>query len=431
MTEQTLDLLYIAIDLLQAMLICRFLIRFTGAPNRPLYYLSMGILFLALDLLFLSAAIDSILSKLLVFVLFFLFSLCLLRKNVLQSLTGALVILVITSVLGNITASVLLIASATLPVRVVFIINLALMAGSILILWLLLRYIATHFSFVREDRFPYLFTLWLPLIMIFVFSEAFAWATTGNTVIIDAGGYAHMLTRLNVSGWWGLLIFLFALGCIMILFFSYQKFKSFYMRQQQVAQMEQELGWQKKAVNEALLRYNSTKAFQHDLSNHLSVLSGLMHSRQYREAQAYLEKTTGLTQTLSGNIHSGSLILDVLLDDKLTVAKQAGIRLECHAETGNTSIDDYDLCIFVGNALDNAIKACESVPPGERYIYIDIARQKDFLYLQIRNAKTGVIRKGQGYGLRNMRTVADKYNGSMEASDHGSWYELNAIFSIP
>ncbi len=431
MTEQALDLLFIAVDVLRAMVICHFFIRFTGAPNKPFSYVLLGLVFLFTDLLALYTNMNTLLTYALLFVLMLLFCLLWLKRTALQSLAGALIVLVVTSVIGNILSSALLIATNFLPAREMAVINVASVAGSVIVLWALLHTIAKHFALTGKGRFPYLFTLLLPLAMIFIFSEAFAWATMGNVVTIDSEGFGHMQARLEISGWWGLLIFLFALGCMIVLFFAYQKFQSFYEKQQQAAQLQQAMEWQKTAIAEATIRYDATRAFRHDLSNHLLVLSGLLRNYQYSEAQAYLESISTFAAPLTAGALSGNPILNVLLNEKITIAKQMDIRTTCTADIGPTAIDDYDLCILVGNALDNAIKACESVAASERFINLEIARRKDFVYFSISNSKTDYVRKGQGYGLRNMQSVVQKYNGSLNVRTGHDTYEITAILSIP
>ncbi len=217
--------------------------------------------------------------------------------------------------------------------------------------------------------------------MIFMFSEAFAWAATSDTMYIDPEGFGHTQARLDISGWPVLFFFVFALCCIFILFFSYRKIISYHAKQQQNERLEYELRLQQEAVKEANARYDLTRAYRHDLNNHLAVISGLIENGQYGEARSYLSGTMASSSHLSHPINSGSAALDVLLGEKLETARSEGIDIQCNALIGHSAIDEYDLCIIMGNALDNAIRACADVAPGEKYIRINITQIKDFIQL--------------------------------------------------
>lgn len=431
MTEQAFNIIFIVADVVRAMLICRFLICFTGARNKPVSYLLSVLLFMAIDMLAFYAGVGGIWGDLILFVLLTGFCLFLLKRTLIPSITGALVVVVLVAVLGNIFSAVLILASDALPVQMVSVINLICIGASVAALWMLLGYISARFSFAEHSGFPYMFTLWLPLIAVFVFAEVFSWATASNIIVVDANGFGQIQSKLDVPGWWGLFLFLFALICIVVLFWSYQKFKSFYAEREQALRLEQELRWQKTALEEATVRYDSTRAFRHDLKNHLNVLNGLISEGRDVEARKYLDKIGGFIQPFSTEIQSGNLVLDILLGEKLSVARQAGICVTGRFEIGKTAIDDYDLCILIGNALDNAIQACEKVHGDDTFIDIKIVRNKGFLCLQIINSTTGYCPKVQGYGLRNMRCVVEKYNGSMETLSNASVFEWTVLLSIP
>ena len=429
MRETMLAVLLLTANMAQALIACHFLIRFTGATNKPLYYVTACLVFLCVDILAPYMPND-ILNYLLLLPLLALFTFFLLKRALLPAVTGALVVVVLLCVLGNIGASIMSIASTLLPASSVAVISLVQMGGMLFLSWLFLSYIGRRFSFDGDEGFPYIFTLWFPLIMIFLFSGVFGWATIGNVVVTDAFGFGHIQARLAISGWWVLAIFLAALFCIFVLFFSYQRFRDYYAGKQQKERLEQELSWHKTAIAEAAARHDKTKAFRHDLGNHLNVLSGLLKNGEYKAAQAYLDQIGSFAGELRHSVASGNAILDVLLSEKIEMARQSGIEVSCEASVGE-GIDGYDLCVLVGNALDNAIRACEALPAGKRRIVIGIGRIRGFVHIRIVNTKGEKVRGGEGYGIKNMRAIVKKYNGGMETADRGETYELDAVLALP
>lgn len=80
-------------------------------------------------------------------------------------------------------------------------------------------------------------------------------------------------------------------------------------------------------------------------------------------------------------------MVDAILNSKLTIAKQKQIHVQCKAHVAkHIAIRDIDLCVIIGNLLDNAIEACEMLEEKERFIriYIEIVKQQ--LYMSFTNA---------------------------------------------
>lgn len=73
-------------------------------------------------------------------------------------------------------------------------------------------------------------------------------------------------------------------------------------------------------------------------------------------------------------VKSGNLMVDAILNSKLTIAKQKQIHVQCKAHVAkHIAIRDIDLCVIIGNLLDNAIEACEMLEEKERF-YQDLYR---------------------------------------------------------
>ena len=86
---------------------------------------------------------------------------------------------------------------------------------------------------------------------------------------------------------------------------------------------------------------------------------------------------------------------------------------------------DMDLCVMVGNLLDNAIEACDAVKEEEnRFIRIYIDTLQNQLYISIMNGMAGTARRQgarfvsnkrgdrrQGFGLQQVDRIVEKYGG--------------------
>ena len=56
-------------------------------------------------------------------------------------------------------------------------------------------------------------------------------------------------------------------------------------------------------------------------------------------------------------------------------------------------MSDIDLCVVIGNLIDNAVEACERVEPDAQFIRLYIGVLRKQLYLSVSNATNELVRK--------------------------------------
>lgn len=95
------------------------------------------------------------------------------------------------------------------------------------------------------------------------------------------------------------------------------------------------------------------------------------------------------------------------------------------------AISNVELCILMANALDNAKNAILQVE-GSAFLGIELKNFNGHIMIQIKNSKMEEVKKakekprpGHGYGLKNMRDVVEKHNGTMEVKDEGKTFRLS------
>lgn len=187
---------------------------------------------------------------------------------------------------------------------------------------------------------------------------------------------------------------------------------------------------QKIYVTEAQIRYEQTKAFRHDIKNHLFVPDGLLSNGKLEESRAYLKKLEIVSSSLSFPYQTGNPIVDILLSEKLGLAKANGIEVEVSLLLPKScGIDDFDLCVIFANALDNAINACQLIEETKS-IRIIGEKQGDFYMLGFENTCSNEPLSSSGTGLSNIRAVAEKYHGAVLVEKMNSYFRLNVLFNI-
>lgn len=179
--------------------------------------------------------------------------------------------------------------------------------------------------------------------------------------------------------------------------------------------------------------YRQARGWRHDYHNHIQTMKAHLAMGKLEELEKYLnELDTDLT-AVDTIIKTGNVMIDAVLNSKISLARAKEITVKAKAlvpKKLNTSVRELDICLIIGNLMDNAIEACLKIQePDNRFIrvYIDILRGQ--LYLYIMNAVgDSPRRKGHGYvsgksgryhgfGLMRIDQVVERYHGYLERQD--------------
>ena len=227
-----------------------------------------------------------------------------------------------------------------------------------------------------------------------------------------------------------LLLQLLGLAALLCTLRVYQHLRQSLQAQEALRSLAQAAQAQRTYIAEAQARYDRTRAFRHDIRNHLSVLSGLLNSGKTEESKAYLQKLEAASAMLSLPCQTGNPVVDVLLGEKLERAKAEGISSDVALLLPRPcGVDDFDLCVIFANALDNAIQACQKIE-GAKSIHIRGERQGDFYMLAFENTCPDEPLPPAGTGLSNIRSVAEKYHGAMLVEKNRRCFCLNVLLNI-
>ena len=190
---------------------------------------------------------------------------------------------------------------------------------------------------------------------------------------------------------------------------------------------------------------SSLRNMRHDMHNHAAVLSKLIADGNTGELQAYLTTMTASFGEISGKYATGSVILDALLNTKTKEAE--GIKLNAGELIFSKAwgISEYNLCILLGNALDNAIRACSRMQGNNRYIVLKSYVRGRMVFIEIVNSYEGSLltKPGNAYpctdketpeehgmGFASMQHVADEYHGTLDWKAEDGEFRLTAMLQI-
>ena len=277
------------------------------------------------------------------------------------------------------------------------------------------------------DR-KYVFVILMPVLLIFLTSEYINQNIFGNTMTIEKEGLLSGTNPYQI-----LLIQVLGAVSLFCILFSYKKLAENFRLNKEAALLELQAHSLNQYVEEAKLRYEKTNSFRHDIKNHITVVKELLENQKTETALRYVEEMENITADISFPVSTNHPVLDILLGNKLGIAEENRIEVQCSLVVPYPcGISDIDFCIILGNALDNAILACNRISSGKRkYIHVTGKVQGDFLLMEIENSYSGRKIIQSGTGLANIKAAVEKYQGAMEIRTEGEKFVLSLLVIIP
>lgn len=187
-------------------------------------------------------------------------------------------------------------------------------------------------------------------------------------------------------------------------------------------------------------------ALRHDLKRHLHSIVSLLQMEQYDQALEYIHEIYDSTNHMTVPVNSGNRMVNIMLNRTKIQAEEAKIAFTTNIMIPpELPIENVDMCIILGNLLDNAVEACQRITDEEvkKYINVEILFRKAFLILSITNSfngeylmdggryesmKTGVT--FCGIGLSNVSTVVKKYDGDMKVSHDEHAFTVSIMLAL-
>lgn len=170
--------------------------------------------------------------------------------------------------------------------------------------------------------------------------------------------------------------------------------------------------------------YMTMRGWRHDYHNHMQKIKAHLALNQLKEVKVYLDQLEEDLDEIDVVYKTGNVSVDAILNSKLSVAKKQEIEINCKAKVPKQlTVSDIDLCVILGNLIDNGVESCEKLKEGERrFLRIYIGIFKEQLYLSVTNATNEVIRKldkefisnkrgNHGHGLKRIDNIVEKYDG--------------------
>ena len=196
--------------------------------------------------------------------------------------------------------------------------------------------------------------------------------------------------------------------------------------------------------------YSGIRGMKHDMKNTLSVIQRLSAGEGNGELEEYLSELNRGLEKLEVRFKTGNTVVDTLLNMKYHEAVRDVPGLKMDADKlmlpQGLEIHSYDIGVILGNAVDNAMEACRKLkakePEADAFIRLCSLQKGNLLILKVENSFDGwLVRRRQeefpitdkadksshGIGLANIKSTAEKYQGTMDFKVNGRVFILSVM----
>ena len=188
--------------------------------------------------------------------------------------------------------------------------------------------------------------------------------------------------------------------------------------------------------------YHKMRTWRHDYHNHMQVLAAYLEAGEVEKARNFLDEINDTLVKVDTVIKTGNTMVDAILNSKISLMNTKAIRVDATAHVPATlAIADVNLCVMIGNLLDNAMEACEALPAEARFVRIYISVKGTHLYMSFTNSagkkqnKIGNIfasTKGtdHGFGLSRVDALVEQYGGYLTRASEDGGYTTEVILPL-
>lgn len=204
-----------------------------------------------------------------------------------------------------------------------------------------------------------------------------------------------------------------------------------------------QLQMQKEQYQKLCDSIEETRRIRHDLRHQMGAIADYADRGETEKLKeyvgSYLEQMETEELPLCEN-HA----LDSMVHFYMRAARREKIRMSAVLETlKELPCSEIDVCVVLGNLLENALEACRAQSAGERYIDLKLSTgSQNFIAVQVVNSCAETVKQhagiflsskrnycGSGIGISSVKRIADRYRGTAAFTFDGNRFEARVFLN--
>ena len=180
--------------------------------------------------------------------------------------------------------------------------------------------------------------------------------------------------------------------------------------------------------------HQSARQLKHDMKNHLMVIASYLNAQDLESAKTYTSDILGKLNTMHSYVETGNLLMNHILNEKLSFAREKGISIKAEIENLTFSkLKHIDFSAMLSNLLDNAIEA--SIGQTNPEMTLTIVKRKGYETIIIKNKVQESVLKNNpelkstkenatthGLGILQVKAIVNANNGLFDFYEEGHFF---------
>lgn len=298
-------------------------------------------------------------------------------------------------------------------------------------LFFILRNFRRHLREVNApDMWRSLWLLPLPITLLTIFFN-------GKVSYEDAANPVFFISRS--------IMFLYFLTACLALLYAIRQFKRTLRLKAREAFMRQREETLRVQYGQLQQKIEQTRRVRHDIRHHLRLIRRHLEDGSTAALTAYLDSCERSLPEAAAQRYAQNDEVNAIVCHYAEQAAAADVRFDAQIALPRAlpaGIEIADLCVLLGNLLENAVEGCQRQRGGERTLRLAVsAPAENVVTLGVRNSYDGDARienglyasskrLGLGVGLSSVRSIAQKYNGYVEIDSAGREFCVSVMLCL-
>ena len=182
------------------------------------------------------------------------------------------------------------------------------------------------------------------------------------------------------------------------------------------------------------------RILRHDYKYHIAAIGELAASGDNDGIRQHLSGIQAQFSEDDIRDYCSNNVINALLSSYAERCAESGVKFNAVASMPKAlTIPNYDLCIILGNLLENAIEACEKLTDGKN-IELWVKPLGQQLAIMVRNSFDGNVihsddrllstKKDGGYGLGSVEAVVKRYEGELTPEWGGGMFTVGVTVKL-
>ncbi|MEF2965419.1 GHKL domain-containing protein [Paenibacillus sp. M1] len=240
--------------------------------------------------------------------------------------------------------------------------------------------------------------------------------------------------------WLSILSAIGILSINLLIFFLFDSVMEQNRLREENNQLQKQMDYQDHTYAKTAHSFRSIKRIIHDTKKQLVYIRACILKQKSEEAVRHINQILDATNNAYLRIETGNLVVDALVSHALNMAQDNNIavKYDIRIVAEAIKLDRYDLCVVIGNVLDNAIEAASVVPSQEeRFINLFMSTNTQAFFVRVLNSRQDRTRERaqdfgkhpdyHGLGLTNIQRIAKKYGGYLKTKAEAKCYETIVV----